>query len=411
MKSPTAVLLFSVTASYGLALAASAAELRGDLEIRIGHSASGTSWTNAGLGKAQFDNHESPALTSRGVLRAETELVGDVSAAVAVNADGNRRHTLDVQEAWLSWNPIPTGPWGARLKAGSFFPPMSLEVAYDTVDWYPTRTLSSSAINSWVGDELRINGVELAFHRRGALAGSPHDLGVTIGMFGANDPAGTLLAWRGWTIGDRITGLTETIRLADLPVFRASGAIPRQTRDVRPFREIDGQPGFYAALRYARAGAAEVNLLHYDNRGHPRIVDAGQYSWRTRFDHLSLKMPIPAGWELLLQALSGDTVMGPNAVNVRYQAAYVLASHAMGIGQFTIRVDGFRTLDRDRTPADPNQEHGRSVALAYRFPIHRGIDLYAEELGIISTRPARALIGVDPGQHEYTSSVAVRCSF
>jgi hypothetical protein len=388
-----------------------ASELHGEVDFVLGTGSGQTGSTQTGLGKNDFDGNVSPWRDSSATVTIESQLLDEISSWVTLSADGERSQVVDVQEAWLSWKPVPSGPWRTRIRLGSFFPPTSLEIEPDSPSWKPVRTLSSSAINSWIGEELRANGLELAFSRRGLMIGSPHDFDFTVAAIGANDPAGTLLAWRGWTFSDHITGLTETQRLPDLPVYRPDGPIPRQTRDVREFREIDGVPCYYAAASYTYAQNVQVSFLHYDNEGHPLDVSQGQYSWETRFNHLSVRAVLPAGWEILSQAMQGTTLMGPDAVHVRFRALYVLASHPLGSGDMTLRWDLFRNQDIDLLPTDPNSEHGNALAVAYRMPVGKQLHWVSELLRVDSTHAARVLLGEPAREIERSLSTSLRWDF
>lgn len=405
-RSP--LLLFACAAS--LAGGAHAAELRGMLDLRAVASDTEHGWTRAGLGKQRYDKSSDGLRLGQAVLRGDADLADTVTASLVLSAADDRRGVVDVNEAWLEWSPIPGGPWKARVKAGAFFPVISREVAYDSIGWTPARTVSSSAINSWIGEEFRTRGLELNLLHRGRAQGSPHDFGFTAALFGANDPAGTVIGWRGWSISDRISGLGEALRLADLPVYRAGGAIPRQTRDARLFREIDHRIGYYAGASYAYANWLEIDAMHYDNRGDPLVVKDGQYSWNTRFNHVGAR--VHAGqWELLLQAMDGSTLMGPQAVQLGYRSWYALASHPLGPGTLALRYDRFSASEHDAIPADPNGETGHAVALAYSYAISASLDLVAEALTVQSTRPARVLVGELPAQRERSLTASLRWHF
>jgi hypothetical protein len=147
-------------------------------------------------------------------------VLDSVSASLELSADQQHRGVVDVREAFLTWSPVPDGAWKTRVRAGFFFPPTSVELDYDSVGWVPKHTISSSAINSWIGEELRTNGVEWSARRLGRYSGDAYDVGVLAAVFTGNDPTGTLLCWRGWSISDRIAGRNDTVKLADLPVYR-----------------------------------------------------------------------------------------------------------------------------------------------------------------------------------------------
>src|SRR5436190_1165610 len=151
------------------------------------------SWLKGGFGK--LDNGggggQSPALVSQGV--ADLRLTLDPSAFVfaTVRASPDQHAPFDVLEAYGRYQPIATADRLWSIKLGAFFPPISLE--NESVGWTSPWTLTPSAINSWVGDELRTIGGESTFEWRypdGAL-------GLTGAAFGFNDPTGTLLANRG----------------------------------------------------------------------------------------------------------------------------------------------------------------------------------------------------------------------
>jgi hypothetical protein len=370
--------------------AARAVEIRGLLDLRLVASDSERSWVGAGLDKTRFDRSSSAFRLGQAVLRIDGDLAPDFSASAVISASDDRFGLLDVNEAWVAWNPVPNSPWKTRVRAGAFFPTTSLEVGYDNIGWTPEHTVSSSAINSWLGEELRTLGVEFNVSRNGRLAGSPHTVGLTGALLFGNDPLGTLLAWRGWSVGDRISGLIESLPLADLRVFRAGGALPDQTRSINVFREIDDRPGFYVGTNYAYSSAAktrfELAALHYDNRGDPLVIRSGQYSWHTRFNHVSLRLQGLGQWEFSAQLLEGNTLMGPNAVNLDYSAAYLLVSRPFGPGTVAVRVDQFNTRERpeDVIRSDSNSEHGRALALAYHWRIRPSLSLVSEALVVES---------------------------
>lgn len=400
---PTVVLVLT------LPLSARGVEWSGLLDVRAVSADSEQSWTRSGLGKTRYEG--SGARFGQAILGAELPITDAITASAVLNASDDRGRLVDLQEAWLGWNPVPAGPWKIRAKAGLFFPPTNQEIDYDRLTWMPTRTISASAVNSWIGEEIRTKGLELSLTHLGRASDSSHDFGVTAAIFNGNDPAGTLLAWRGWGIGDRITGVNEPIQLADLPVYRPDGAINKQARDINLFREIDGRVGYYTALNYAYAGTIDVTAMHYDNRGDPLIVKQGQYSWATKFNHLGARMRPAGHWELMAQWLAGSTVMGARAVVLDYRAWYALVSHPLEKGTLTLRYDQFRESENDILPADPNGEEGRSIALAYVYEITPAVSLVTEVLSVHSTRPARILVGDLPRQHERSLTTALRWQF
>ncbi len=390
-----------------------AIELRGLVDLRIVATDAERSWTRDGLDKTRFDQSSGTVKLGQAFLRADMALLDTVTGSIVTSASDDRGGLVDITEAWIGWNPVPSSPWKTRVKVGSFFPATSLEIDYDSIGWTPVRTLSSSAINSWMGEELRTNGAEVSLRRNGHAQGSSHDIGFTAALFKANDPTGTLLAWRGWSISDRITGLTEPIRMADLPVYGPGGALEAQDRSIHAFREIDHRPGYYVGAHYGYDGWLSLDAMQYDNRGDPLVLNQGQYSWHTRFDHLSARLQLGGQWELLFQGLRGETVMGPNAVRLRFDAWYAMASRPLGPGNLALRFDQFRTREHesDILPSDPNSEQGRALALAYVWPVSPSISLVSEALVVRSSRPARTLIGEVADKTERSLAASIRWQF
>ncbi|UGQ46005.1 hypothetical protein [Massilia endophytica] len=388
-----------------------AAEWRGLLDVRAVHSNAGRSWLEAGMGKSRYDRDSDAFSVGQAVLRGDFDLADSLSASAVFSADDRHHGVVDVREAWLAWKPLPSGAWKAGVKLGAFFPQTSVEIDYDDIAWTPSRTISSSAINSWIGEELRTKGIELQLLRSGRWDGSPHDIGFTAALFRGNDPTGTLLAWRGWTISDRIAGLNESVLLPDLPVYRPDGAIWRQTRTIHPYRELDGRLGYYAGAQYRYGTRVELAGMHYDNRADPLVVVDGQYGWRTRFDHVSAVLRPAGQWELMMQAMRGDTLMGKNGVAVDFKSWYALASHPVGPGRLALRYDRFSTTGRDALPEDPNDETGHGVALAYSMQLNDSLSVVGELLRVRSERGARSQIGQAPLQNEHSAMVALRWHF
>ncbi|MRW91879.1 hypothetical protein GJ699_17940 [Duganella sp. FT80W] len=390
---------------------AQGAEWRGLVDVRAVDADSDRSFLDSGLGKLRYDSGSPLLSIGQAVLRGDADISDSFSASLELSADQQHRGVVDVREAFLSWNPLPSGAWKTRVKAGFFFPPTSVEIDYDSVGWVPRHTISSSAINSWIGEEVRTKGLEWSARRLGRYSDAPYDVGVLAAVFTGNDPTGTLLAWRGWSISDRIGGLNDTVKLADLPVYRRTGAIPRQWRDIHPYREIDGRLGYYAGANLNFGSVLELAALHYDNLGDPMVVKDWQYSWRTRFNHVSAVWRPRGEWELLAQAMRGDTLMGPNAVAVTFQSWYVLASHPLGSGTAAVRYDRFLTREHDILPSDPNNEDGDGLALAYDLALSDSLSLMTEALWVRSDRAARSLIATSPQQTDRSLTVSLRWRF
>ena len=307
----------------------------------------------------------------------------------------------------MSYRPRFSAVLGAQLRGGHFFPPLSLE--NDGFAWSPTRTLTASALGSWIGEEVRVTGLEASLE----LFLPTSDVALTGAVFGGNDPCGSLLAWRGWAIGDRQTGYTDRLPLAPLPAFQPDGIFPAQDPWVAPFREVDGRAGWYVAASFVKPELLTFRALFYDNRGDPLALEDGQYAWKTRFAGVGARLQLPARVELLGQFLDGWSAMGPEeAVDVSYRTWYVLASLALGSHRVSVRYEEFRVRDEDRyRVTDPNDEEGEAWTAAWSLPFDRRTTVFLEVVSVGATRPARALLGLPERARETLVQLGVRGRF
>src|SRR5262249_15298125 len=157
----------------------------------------------------------------------------------------------------------------ARARFGLFYPPVSLE--HDGPGWTTTHTITPSAINSWIGEEVKVLGAEAS--ARAALGGQ--ELGATLALFGYNDTSGTLLSYRGWALHDVMATAYGDLRLPNRSAaWRAVKRSQAMTTD--PTAELDDRVGYYARLEYRPIGAVTLDLLHYDNAGDRDSVQHGQ---------------------------------------------------------------------------------------------------------------------------------------
>lgn len=365
------------------------AGIGGLVDLRAVYSDTGESWLDRGLGKQRFaDENDGPQL-GQAVLEARGQLADTVSGKLVLNAYTDRDSGVDVTEAWLQWKPLPVGGYRFKARAGAFFPAISLENTGP--GWTSPWMLSTSAVNTWVGEELRTNGLEFSLGRPGQLHDSPHDVDLVAAVFAGNDPAGALLAWRGWSVGDRITGLTERLPLPDLPIFQPGyySSTPQAPWE-EPFREIDHRAGYYAGINYGYNGWFSLQALHYDNNGDPAIAHGGQYAWATSFDHLGMRIDLPRDWSLLSQYMTGETSMGsPTLVYADFDAWYLLVSKSHGAHRWSLRYDIFAVHDRDNTANDDNSEHGTSLALDWQYALNTRNTVGLELLDIRSVRAGR----------------------
>ncbi len=255
---------------------------------------------------------------------------------------------------------------------------MSLE--NPDIGWTSPYLYSNSAINSWLGEEIRTIGIEASVSRPGRHFNSPHSFTWTAAIYKANDPAGSLLSWRGFALHDRQSTLNEAIPFADNPVFD-SGPLRRQANQVLPFTEVDGRFGYHLGMHWDYYKRSEVRLYYYDNRGDPASFNrsTGQYGWDTRFISAAWLFKFTPATRLVVQWLDGNTIMGPShGIDNDFESYFVLLSHKRGKHRFSIRYDHFAVIEIDDWAFDPNDSEGESLAAAWRYDFNANWQLGGE---------------------------------
>ena len=133
------------------------------------------SWTEGFVGKLRYDDNNDGLMFSRAFADYEYQITDTFKAHAAVEAyDDDIGSTVDFTEAYVEWRPVPQSENRYRLKVGAFYPRISLENV--AAGWSSPYTMSSSAINTWVAEELRTIGAELTWSRRPVMLGGAHTI-------------------------------------------------------------------------------------------------------------------------------------------------------------------------------------------------------------------------------------------
>lgn len=387
-----------------LAVARAHAEVELDLDLRLVESNGRKSFLDGGLGKLRFDSHDDGVQLGRARLGWRASPGGNWHLNLDASAWGAGEHNVvDITEAWAEWRQVPQSAWRQKVKIGAFYAPISLE--HRARGWTNPYTISSSALNTWVGEELRTIGASWALEYLGQAAGAAWDSGIELAAFGWNDPAGVVVGLRGFALHDRQTSLGGRVGLVP-SVGPAQRVI---------FHEIDGRAGFHVGGFLRHASGLELRALHYDNRADPTRFDAGigDYGWRTRFDSLGLRHDTSGGLTLVAQALRGSTEAG-DAPSARwdFSTAFILASQQWGRFRPAARFDVFR-MDQVRRPypGRPGRESGHAFTMAGTWSLRPEVDLVAEWLYVDSNNNLRRRIGQTPRAVERSLQLAVRLAF
>lgn len=379
--------ILSITSAY-----AAEYKLHGVMDVRASSAKTLESYVDGGNGKFTSHNGENISLAQAG---AEFVVEWDmgISAHIVANAYSDENETiLGFTEAFLKYRSLPNNAgYRWQTKAGIFYPEISLE--NNAFAWASRNTLNSSAINTWIGEEIRVLGGELALTRLGKLTDDNYDLTLAATAFVNNDPAGALLSWHGWNIGNRQTLWTDSRAIPDFPARRPGNDLYAQAPKSDPFLELDDKWGFHLRSKIKLHNKGQITAGYYDNQATPYMEENGQYGWRTRFTHLGLSWRLPGAIELTAQYLTGDTLMQSHlrtdVVNNDYSSGYVALSKRLNKHRATIRLEEFSVTDNDQTVGDNNNEYGKSATANYTYRYSKPLLLSVEYNWINSHRPAR----------------------
>lgn len=386
-------------------------DVKGLLDVRGAISSGTQSAEDRGLGKTRYGadptgDRRALGRLGQATLLIEPRITWELSAVVMLNAAQEQRTAVDVVEAFLQYKPAPTGPWNVHIRAGAFYPQISLENT--GVGWTSPYTITPSAINTWIGQEVRIMGGEFTIiHNGGDLR-----LTATAAAFGYNDPTGTLLAWRGWAFNDRQTGLMDRLKLPLIRIIRPSGVLNEQGPFDRPFKEIDHNAGWYFSATADYQGFGSLSFAVYDNRANDHIYKDDQWAWRTKFWSFGARTVLPGGVDLLAQGMAGSTslitlpVIGP-IVGVDFRSAYALISRGWENQRVSFRADWFDTRD-SHVFLDNNNEQGYALTFAYIYRPAAKQRITFEILYVDSRRPERQFQGLPIHAQESQFQVSYR---
>ena len=290
------------------------------------------SWVDGGYGRFDAGGH-----------RTSNLLVGQLGVDwtptrwLLVHADGvarNSRAAGQGRRAGVVQGYVDLFSERWRLRLGSFWLPTSRE----NVDslWNSRYTITYSAWNTWVGQEVRPTGADLQFSPNFYLT-----LGAT--AFRDNDTLGTLLSARGWTLGNRLSAYNEVVP-----------AIPDTTRPIGP--DLDSKNGYAERVRIQLPERAMLQVTHLDNRasiGHGSVPDV---PWLTRFNVVGATIGTTSPTTVSAEWAYGSTTIGfpGGTFKLNFDTIYVLASHKRGANRVSARIERFST----------DFDHGHAVTLA-----------------------------------------------
>lgn len=341
-------------------------------------------WLDGGLGKFRYGGNQK--FGTEAMVQTDLTLDDGLHAVGLFRAEPETRSVADALEMYLRYAPQSSGDVSWSLKTGAFFPTISLE--NDDIGWTSPYTLTPSAINSWIGEELRTIGSEGVVRWN---AGAPGTISLIGALYCCNEEAGVLIADRGWAMDDNPTGLFERVRLPDTTLELIHGPVPGNTG---MFNEIDSHVGWYGGATWQIPDIAKFTITHYDNDADPAAVSTRDDAWGTTFWSFGARTQI-GPVTLIAQQLTGYTVLdyarGEDAI--KFQSGFLLASYDLEDWRFSAREDLFQTRRVGATNNDFNED-GNATTGAISFTGYDGVRLTAEIIRMLSCRGEYELAGL-----------------
>jgi hypothetical protein len=372
------------------------------------------SWIDGGFGKLSTSGTNDGdwrvrPLLSEANLIWQPRLSWSLSATVVGTFHGGERNETGISEAYLSFKPMRGATTRVSARAGLVWPLVSLE--HEGADWHVRDSITPSAINSWIGEEVRPVALEGTVRRQLG----EHEVAATGAIFAANDTAGTLLTFRGWALHDR---KTLAFRRQPLPPFEDAD-IGYQAPFTHPLLDVGpwfaNRPGYYLKAAWQPPVPVRFELFRYDNRADPEAVNEDvEWGWRTHFNHIGVAAEV-AGAEIKAQAVDGRTRMGfvedgRRWVDMRFRSAFLLATGSIASFGIAARVEAFETRNRGSWWDDEYDETGWSAMLCGKRQWGPLIGL-VELIHVSSDNPTREHIHIDPHQKQTRLRTDLRLSW
>ncbi len=369
----------------GLGASADDWRVEGFVDLRGGDASGPVSWLEGGPGRLPAGDDRGEAFWGQVQAAATWEPSLYFSAYVhglaRLEPDEYGGDASGLVEAYLEGRIFVGQDSGFRLRFGSFFPQTSMENV--NALWESPYTIHFSALNSWIAEEVRWNGLDVRY--RGAVnSEQAWFIGAT--ALTGNDAIGAMLAWRGWSASDRLTVWNEILPLPALSSLANGGIFSPQRDDgTKPFGgDLDGRLGYAGRVGYEVVDRFRIQANGYDNRADRGLHD-GEYAWETDFLSAGFEWFPGGGWSLAGEWIDGSTGMGfergPH-VQLDFEAWHALVSHEWRGWRWTARYEEFETVDIDSVRVDfnpdRNQEDGEALTLAlfwaagqWRFGLER----------------------------------------
>lgn len=359
-------------------------EWSGLFDFRLAHTGTARNWAdpNSESSSDSLDpedpnntNYGGPGLTRYGRTRGKDSGIGIHLAQISLvprieinettsielqlnysdHRDSNQRDSgfgqLGLAEGFLKEE---FNDW-LSIRLGFLIPQISTE--HPEVAWSTRYSITPSAINTWVGEEVRAMAAEIT-----AKVGENWEF--TLAPFSHNDSVATMLTYRGWALHDYQGTYGSRLRWNQVPA-----AVNKTQGWVSPFKEVDDRLGYYGRVGFKSDDSRfKTALFYYDNQANPGAFDGANYGWDTQFTNLSVEYDFGNGLKAITQGMAGTTNMGPDVVVADFFSSFLLFTYKKGSHRITTRYDLFNVTDEDKTATTnvtDDESKGRAFTIAY----------------------------------------------
>ncbi|MGZ3727515.1 MAG: hypothetical protein ACXWQQ_17160, partial [Pseudobdellovibrio sp.] len=282
-----------------------------------------------------------------------------------------------------------------QMRLGLVIPPISLE--HPNAGWSTLYTITPSAINTWVGEELRMLALEISHQFK--ISENSH-LSLLFAPYSGDDEATAILSFRGWALHDYQYKQNDRLKFQpDIPALESANGWGV------PSKEIDGRLGAYSKISYEIPDKLELEAFYLKTNADYTSKDlaplGNDYAWSASFMNLGLKWQATADLTFISQYLTGSTLMGDTASNKplidnTFSSWFALLSYKFKKNRISYRHDNFNVKDRD-TSLDNNAQKGSAETVCYSYSINENDIISAEYVKILSQRDGNSATPVgDP---------------
>lgn len=334
----------------------------GSIDLRLSSTGKAKSYREGGRGVTRYgarkDNQSSNEFNLPQIILATDIFYGDEwSGYIQFNYSDhkspidNKEGNIGLVESYLEFSPEFNK--NLKFKGGLYFPDTSLE--NNDIGWNTTYTITPSAINSWIGEEVKLTGLKAEYESG--------NFTYMLGGFSGNDPLGAILAYRGFVFSDYQGAYGDELRTQTVPIVSNNAT--------RSFKEVDGRIGLNTSVTY-RNPNFKMQLYYLNNFANNLAIEDGDYAWETNYKVISLEYLLTSNFKILSQTLFGETEMAPGfpaAVNNDFWSSYFMGVYTWGEMKhsLSLRWDIFEVDDNDLTEPDNNDSRGYAGTLAYLY--------------------------------------------